>query len=90
MKGTILSKYRLCAVTSGDVTLKFNIVHHSQALIRSNVVSDGGRSGTKANKYSLFLLEWLSAPTLVNSANAVLIAFKRARMLIAREGLDSW
>jgi hypothetical protein len=91
MQDTILNKYGLHTVTSGDVTIKFNIMHHSKALIGSNMVANGGRGGTRANKYSSFLLEKLSAATLVNSVNAVLIAFKRARerMLKAREGLES-
>lgn len=91
MQHTLLSKYGLRTVTSGDVTLKFNIMHHSQALVGPDIIADGGRGGARASKHSSFLLERLSAATLVNSVNAVLIAFKRARerMLKAREGLES-
>ena len=91
MQGTHLSKYGLRTLTCGDVTIKFNIVHHSQALIGSKVVAHGSRGDARANKHSSFLLERLSAATLVNSVNAVLIAFRRARerMLKAREGLES-
>ncbi|XP_069683999.1 tectonic-like complex member MKS1 [Periplaneta americana] len=85
-----LSKHGLHTVTSGNVILKFNILHQSQALIGSSVGTDGG-GDTRINKHSTFLLERLSAATLVNSVNAVLIAFKRARerMLKAKEGLES-
>ena len=78
-------------MTCGDVTIKFNVVHHSQALIGSNVVADGDRGDARASKRSSFLLERLSAATLVSSVNAVLVAFRRARerMLKAREGLES-
>jgi hypothetical protein len=91
VQGSLLSKYGLHTVTSGDVTLKFNIMHHSQALVGSNSAADGGRDDVRANRYSSFLLERLSAATLVSSVNAVLIAFKRARerMLKAREGLET-
>ena len=66
------------------MTLKFNILHHSQALVRT-----GTSEGAKPTKHSA-LLERLSAATLVNSVNAVVIAFKRARerMLKAREDLE--
>jgi hypothetical protein len=86
-----LSKHGLRTITSGDVMLKFNIMHHSRALVGSNTAADGGRGDVKANRYSSFLLERLSAATLVSSVNAVLIAFKRARgrMLKAREGLEA-
>lgn len=91
MQGTHLSKYGLRTVTCGDVTIKFNVVHHSQAFIGSNVVADGDRGDARAGKRSSFLLERLSAATLVSSVNAVLVAFRRARerMLKAREGLES-
>jgi hypothetical protein len=90
MQDSLLSKYGLHTITSGDVTVKFNIMHHSQAL-GSDTVADGGRGYTRVNRYSSFLLERLSAATLVSSVNAVLIAFKRARerMLKARDGLEA-
>jgi hypothetical protein len=86
-----MSKYGLRTLTCGDVTIKFNIVHQSQGLIGSNMLAHGGRGDTRASKHSSFLLERLSAATLVSSVNAVLIAFRRARerMLKAREGLES-
>jgi hypothetical protein len=91
MQDSLLSKYGFHTITSGDVTVKLNIVHHSQALVGSNTIADGGRGDARANRYSSFLLERLSAATLVSSVNAVLIAFKRARerMLKARDGLES-
>jgi hypothetical protein len=91
VQGTLLSKYGLRTLTCGDVTIKFNIVHHSHALIGSNMEAHGGRGDARASKHSSFLLERLSAATLVNSVNAVLIAFRRARerMLKAREGAES-
>lgn len=88
---SLLSKYGFHTITSGDVTVKFNIMHHSQALVGSNTIADGGGGDARANRYSSFLLERLSAATLVSSVNAVLIAFKRARerMLKARDGLEA-
>ncbi|PSN49376.1 Meckel syndrome type 1 protein [Blattella germanica] len=90
-EGNRLSKHGLRTITSGDVALKFNILHHSQALIRTGSSPGYGEHVFGANKHSAFLLERLSAATLVNSVNAVLIAFKRARerMLKAREGLET-
>ncbi|GLH11297.1 Meckel syndrome type 1 protein [Gryllus bimaculatus] len=85
-EGAHLSKLGLKTTGSGIVHLRLNILHQS-----SEISSDTSNleNSENRNRHS-FLLERLSASTIVNSVNSVMTAFKKARerMIRAREGLD--
>ncbi|KAK7789454.1 hypothetical protein R5R35_012650 [Gryllus longicercus] len=85
-EGAHLSKLGLKTTGSGTVHLRLNILHQS-----SEISSDTSNleNSENRNRHS-FLLEQLSASTIVNSVNSVMTAFKKARerMIRAREGLD--
>ena len=62
-----LSKYGFTTITTGNVLLKLNIVHHCKAPVKD----------ISLRKNTEFILERLSASTLLNSVNSCLLYTSR-------------
>ena len=83
---TLLSRFGFRTITSGQISLRLNIVHQSKALLQ-NVNS---KSGAKVRWKRAHLMDRLASATLFSSLTAVMEAFKKAREKIAQatEGFD--
>ena len=82
----LLSRFGFRTITSGQISLRLNIVHQSKALLQNT----NSKSGAKVRWKRAHLMDRLASATLFSSLTAVMEAFKKAREKIAQatEGFD--
>uniref|UniRef100_A0A8D8TXC6 Meckel syndrome type 1 protein n=1 Tax=Cacopsylla melanoneura TaxID=428564 RepID=A0A8D8TXC6_9HEMI len=86
---TLVSKYGFSTLPSGELTVTLNIAHQSHVTNQRSALEPGAKSQHISS--SVYLLERLSANTLLSNINNVIEAFQRARqrILLVRQPLMS-